>query len=46
LRRMMLQHAKGMPYFARAPHEKLWSLELRRVILRFRWLAIRSSEPR
>ena len=46
LRRMMLQHAMGMPYFARAPCENLWSLELRRVILRSRWLAIRSSEPR
>jgi hypothetical protein len=39
LKRMMLQHAKGMPYFARAPYEKLGSLKLRRVILRSRWLS-------
>ncbi len=46
LKRMMSQSAKVMPYFARAPYEKLRSPELRRVILRIRWLAIRSSEPR
>jgi len=39
LKRMMLQPAKGMPYFARAPCENLRSLELRRLILRSRWLS-------
>ena len=39
LKRMMPQPAKVVPYFARAPYENLRSLELRRVILRFRWLS-------
>gem|GEM_PF-6126618 len=39
LKRMMALSAKVMPYFARARQEKFWSLELRRVILRSRWLS-------
>lgn len=36
---MMSQPAKVMSYFAQAPYEILRSPELRRVILRFRWLS-------
>jgi hypothetical protein len=39
LKRMMPQPAKVVPYFARAPYDNLRSLELRRVILRSRWLS-------